>query len=125
MNAPEAGNQLEMSVNMSAVAPQLQFMNLYGAKGVGKKELLTDIAWQLILKNVFKDGVYRVDCEVVKTGEDDKAAPRSVLQYIEAEHPFLYKKLTEADKKLDMLLIMLNTHRISDLDGDELIRIVQ
>lgn len=59
-------------MNMSATVNQLQFMNLYGAKGVGKKELLTDIAWQLILKNVFKDGIYKVDCEHLKARDRER-----------------------------------------------------
>jgi hypothetical protein len=67
----------------------IQFMNLYGAKGVGKKELLSDIAWELILKNVFKDGVYRIDCDFLNRGDI-----RNIMQYIELDIVTLFKKIS-------------------------------
>lgn len=109
----------------SKTVSRTQYLNLYGPKGVGKRELLIDIGWQLILKNVFKDGVYRVDCNYLKVKDPEKDVSRTILQFIEMEIPVLYKKLTESNKPLSMLLMLMNTHRVSDLDSDDLLRLVK
>jgi hypothetical protein len=119
--------QLEMSLgNMSAGdISNIQFMNLYGAKGIGKKELLNNIAWKLILKNVFKDGVYRIDCDFLN--RDDMREPiRNLMQYIELDIITLFKKMSESpERSLNMLIILLNANKISDIEINDFIRIVE
>lgn len=44
VDAPNAGQHLDTSMNFSTSAP-LKLMNVYGSKGIGKKGLLTSIAW--------------------------------------------------------------------------------
>jgi hypothetical protein len=48
-------------------------LNLYGVRGIGKKTFLTDVAWELVLKNVYEDGVFLIDCdEVIPDKSDDE-----------------------------------------------------
>lgn len=58
-------SKLIINNKMKAANKSFSVLNLYGPLGVGKKTLMIEVANLFIIKNVFPDGIYMIDCSIV------------------------------------------------------------
>lgn len=86
------------------------FLNVYGVTGVGKKTLMTEVAYPFLERKVFEDGIFMIDCELVYSDYQG-----NILQYLEQKWNILFQKLNKHSKnkaRIFLLLILDNFTQI-------------
>lgn len=102
---------------------------------MGKKTLLTDVAWELALKNIYEDGVFLIDCNDVVPEKDRSESKESeqqaelsedpkLMSYCEQQVGVLFRKLQE-NRQQKIVVFLCNVNRLINFESDEFLKVAE